>query len=176
MAKYVSTKTYGNDRGLSCCFRQWRSTHSHCSLLHGYSIGIKLIFESETLDDRNWVMDFGGLKAFKEWSEHMFDHTLVIASDDPHLEKFQALAALGLNDVGGVCDIRIVEAVGCEKFAELAYKTMDDILKTFQRGESWTIPGTQAKFTARYPVGSGVRLRSAEVFEHAGNSAIYEGL
>jgi 6-pyruvoyl-tetrahydropterin synthase len=39
----------------------------HCSLLHGYSIGIKLIFESETLDDRNWVMDFGGLKAFKEW-------------------------------------------------------------------------------------------------------------
>jgi 6-pyruvoyltetrahydropterin/6-carboxytetrahydropterin synthase len=70
MAKYLSTKTYGNDRGLSCCFRQWRSTHSHCSLLHGYSIGIKLIFESETLDDRNWVMDFGGLKAFKEWSEY----------------------------------------------------------------------------------------------------------
>ena len=69
MATYVSTKTYGNDRGLSCCFRQWRSTHSHCSLLHGYSIGIKLMFESETLDDRNWVMDFGGLKAFKEWAE-----------------------------------------------------------------------------------------------------------
>jgi hypothetical protein len=30
-------------------------------------------------------------------------------------------------------------------------------------------------FEARYPVGAGVRLRSAEVFEHAGNSAIYEG-
>ena len=77
MAKYLSTKTYGNDRGLSCCFRQWRSTHSHCSLLHGYSIGIKLIFESETLDDRNWVMDFGGLKAFKEWSEWQFDHRYI---------------------------------------------------------------------------------------------------
>ena len=51
MAKFYSTKTYGNDRGLSCCFRQWRSTHSHCSLLHGYSIGIKLIFECDTLDD-----------------------------------------------------------------------------------------------------------------------------
>ena len=105
MAKYLSTKTYGNDRGLSCTFRQWRSSHSHCSLIHGYSLGIKLIFESETLDDRNWVMDFGGLKAFKEWSEYMFDHTLVIGEDDPHLDKFQALAALGLNDVGGVCDI-----------------------------------------------------------------------
>ena len=174
MAKYLSTKTYGNDRGLSCCFRQWRSTHSHCSLLHGYSIGIKLIFESETLDDRNWVMDFGGLKAFKEWSEHMFDHTLVIAQDDPHLAKFQALASLGLQEVGGVCDIRIVEAVGCEKFAELAYKTMNDILTAYQQGSSWTHPDGR-EFTARYPVGRGVKLRSVEVFEHNANSASYEG-
>jgi 6-pyruvoyltetrahydropterin/6-carboxytetrahydropterin synthase len=173
-AKYLSTKTYGNDRGLSCCFRQWRSTHSHCSLLHGYSIGIKLIFESETLDDRNWVMDFGGLKAFKEWSEYMFDHTLVIAEDDPHLEKFQALASLGLQEVGGVCDIRIVEAVGCEKFSELAYQEMDRILKTFQRGESYTLPNGKS-FSCRYPVGQGVRLRSVEVFEHNANSAVYEG-
>jgi 6-pyruvoyltetrahydropterin/6-carboxytetrahydropterin synthase len=178
MAKYLSTKTYGNDRGLSCCFRQWRSTHSHCSLLHGYSIGIKLIFESETLDDRNWVMDFGGLKAFKEWSEYMFDHTLVIGHDDPHLEKFQTLAALGLNDVGGVCDIRVVEAVGCEKFSELAYKTMQDILETFQRGEGWELKDQSGKtlklFGARYPVGAGVKLRSVEVFEHNANSAVYE--
>jgi 6-pyruvoyltetrahydropterin/6-carboxytetrahydropterin synthase len=174
MAKYISTKTYGNDRGLSCCFRQWRSTHSHCSLLHGYSIGIKLIFESETLDDRNWVMDFGGLKAFKEWSEYMFDHTLVIGADDPHLDKFQALAALGLNDVGGVCDIRVVEAVGCEKFSELAYNTMKDILETFQAGKAYTLPNGKS-FECRYTVGQGVKLRSVEVFEHNANSAVYEG-
>jgi 6-pyruvoyltetrahydropterin/6-carboxytetrahydropterin synthase len=179
MAKYLSTKTYGNDRGLSCCFRQWRSTHSHCSLLHGYSIGIKLIFESETLDDRNWVMDFGGLKAFKEWSEYMFDHTLVVAHDDPHLEKFQALASLGLQEVGGVCDIRVVEAVGCEKFSEAAYNAMQDILTTFQRGETWYLKaqnGTVLKSVdCRYPVGAGVKLRSVEVFEHNANSAVYEG-
>lgn len=177
MAKYLSTKTYGNDRGLSCCFRQWRSTHSHCSLLHGYSIGIRLIFESETLDDRNWVMDFGGLKAFKEWAEYMFDHTLVIAKDDPHLDLFLKMADLGLQDQGGVCDVRLVEAVGCEKFAELAYRVMADILTTFQKGETWKFfPGDQAaEYAPRYPVGQGVRLRSVEVFEHAGNSAIYEG-
>jgi 6-pyruvoyltetrahydropterin/6-carboxytetrahydropterin synthase len=173
-AKYLSTKTYGNDRGLSCCFRQWRSTHSHCSLLHGYSIGIKLIFESETLDDRNWVMDFGGLKAFKEWSEYMFDHTLVIAEDDPHRAMFEKMAELGLQDQGGVCDIRIVEAVGCEKFSELAYKKMQNILETFQRGESCTIENGKI-FECRYPVGQGVRLRSVEVFEHNANSAVYEG-
>ena len=175
MAKYLSTKTYGNDRGLSCCFRQWRSTHSHCSLLHGYSIGIKLIFESETLDDRNWVMDFGGLKAFKEWSEYMFDHSTIIATDDPHLEKFLKLAELGLNDVGGILDLRLVPGVGCEKFSELAFFKMKEILETFQRGETWTCPNTERSYKARYPVGQGVKLRSAEIFEHAGNSAVYEG-
>ena len=174
MAKYVSTKTYGNDRGLSCCFRQWRSTHSHCSLLHGYSIGIKLIFESETLDDRNWVMDFGGLKAFKDWAEHMFDHTLIIAKDDPHLDMFLKMAEMGLQDQGGVCDLRLVEAVGCEKFAELAYRTMNEILIRYQCGGVWHHPDGRI-FEARYSVGIDVRLRSVEVFEHEGNSAIYEG-
>lgn len=178
MPTYLSTKTYGTDRGLSCCFRQWRSTHSHCSLLHGYSIGIRLIFESESLDDRNWVMDFGGLKAFKEWSEHMFDHTLVVAQDDPHLDMFVKMASLGLQDQGGVCDLRVVEAVGCEKFAELVYKTMDEILRCYQNGAMWMFidaHGHEHEFRARYPVGAGVRLRSAEVFEHDGNSAVYEG-
>lgn len=174
MAKYYSTKTYGNDRGLSCCFRQWRSTHSHCSLLHGYSIGIKLIFESDTLDDKNWVMDFGGLKAFKDWSEYMFDHTLIIAGDDPHMEIFEKMAGLGLQDSGGVCDLRVVPAVGCEKFAELAYITMQMILDAFQRGEPFALPNGKI-YEARYPVGRSVKLKSVEVFEHAGNSAIYEG-
>jgi 6-pyruvoyltetrahydropterin/6-carboxytetrahydropterin synthase len=193
MAKYLSTKTYGNDRGLSCCFRQWRSRHSHCSTLHGYSIGIKLIFESETLDDRNWVMDFGGLKAFKEWSEYMFDHTLLIAEDDPHINFFKQMANIGDPPVSGigtlsqaaphergaVCDIRIVPAVGCEKFAELAFITMQEILSSFQRGESWILntgPDKPLKpFVCRYPVGQGVKLRSVEVFEHNANSATYEG-
>ena len=177
MAKYVSTKTYGTDRGLSCCFRQWRSRHSHCSLLHGYSIGIRLVFESDTLDSRHWVMDFGGLKAFKDWSEHMFDHTLVVAKDDPHLDMFLKMADMGLQDQGGVCDLRLVEAVGCEKFAELAYSVMADILRTFQAGETWHFLGANnaVDYAPRYPVGQDVRLRSVEVFEHAGNSAIYEG-
>ena len=188
MAKYLSTKTYGNDRGLSCCFRQWRSRHSHCSTLHGYSIGIKLIFESETLDDRNWVMDFGGLKAFKEWSEYMFDHTLIIAQDDPHLSFFKQMANLGdaptsgIGEVdkvapherGAICDLRIVEAVGCEKFSETAFMKMKDILETFQRGESYTLENGKT-FSCRYPVGQGVKLRSVEVFEHNANSATYEG-
>lgn len=176
MAKYYSTKTYGNDRGLSCCFRQWRSTHSHCSLLHGYSIGIKLIFESDTLDDRNWVMDFGGLGAFKKWAEYMFDHTLIVAEDDPHLKTFRNLAnIITINDDptndpessvpqrrGALCDLRIVPAVGCEKFAEMAYNKMSEILENLKND-----PDSRTN--------RNVRLKSAEVFEHEANSAIYEG-
>jgi hypothetical protein len=92
---------------------------------------------------------------------------------------FEIMAGFGSAAEGGVCDLRVVEAVGCEKFAELAYKTMENILKAFQAGNAWFLvaqDGTTLKeFNCRYPVGQGVRLRSAEVFEHAGNSAIYEG-
>jgi 6-pyruvoyltetrahydropterin/6-carboxytetrahydropterin synthase len=143
--------------------------------MHGYSIGIKLVFESETLDDRNWVMDFGGLKAFKEWSEWQFDHTTVIAKDDPEYKTFVELNRIqgGFKNMG-IIDLRIVDGVGCEKFAELVYRVMNEILAAYQEGRGWTHPDGRI-FEARYPVGAGVRLRSAEVFEHAGNSAIYEG-
>jgi 6-pyruvoyltetrahydropterin/6-carboxytetrahydropterin synthase len=156
--KYLSTKTYGTDRGLSCCFRQWRATHSHCSLLHGYSIGIKLIFESDTLDDKNWCMDFGGLKLFKDWADHMFDHTLVVAQDDPMLVQFEQLNQLGL------ADLRVVPGVGCEMFAKICYDKMSEILEILKSNTN-----------DRYPVNMSVRVKSVEVFEHDANSAIYEG-
>ena len=156
MGKFYSTKTYGNDRGLSCCFRQWRAGHSHCSLLHGYSIGVKVIFECESLDERNWVMDFGGLKEFKTWLDYMFDHTVVVAEDDPQLYKFK-----DLQEVGGILDLRIVSGVGCERFSELAYNKLMEILN-IQKESGILLNNT-------------VRVKSVEVFEHGANSAIYEG-
>jgi 6-pyruvoyltetrahydropterin/6-carboxytetrahydropterin synthase len=169
MGKFYSTKRYGNEEGLSCVFRQWRSTHSHCSTLHGYAIGIKLIFECDTLDERNWVMDFGGLKDFKAWCKHMFDHTVIVAEDDPMLEQFKQMAALSRLDDNGerpcdrgaIMDLRILPSVGCEKFAELAYMKMDSMLK--QAVEDGT------------SLNPSVRVKSVEVFEHGANSAIYEG-
>lgn len=154
MGKYYSTKTYGTDRGLSCCFRQWRARHSHCSTLHGYSIGIRLVFECDSLDDKNWVMDFGALDAFKSWAEYMFDHTLVVAEDDPNIEQLRSLSA------NGIADIRIVPAVGCERFSELAYEKMSELI---------------SKQQLSYPVNATVRVKSVEVFEHGSNSAMYEG-
>jgi len=141
---YQSTKTYGHDTGLSCCFRQWRA-NSHCSLTHGYALKIELTFESKTLDDRNWVMDFGGLKSIKEWLKFMFDHTTLVAKDDPHVKWYEQGEKLG------ILDIRIVNATGCEATAKLIWEWVS----------AWL-----AKRNA-------ITLRSVQVWEHEGNSAKY---
>lgn len=150
--KFLSTKTFNTDRGLSCCFRQWRATHSHCSTLHGYSIGVKFVFECDVLDERNWVFDFGGLKDIKKWLEHMFDHTCCVAEDDPLLDQFKAFAATG------VMDLRVVPGVGCERFAEMIFDHVTQVLDEHRE--------TMLNPTAR--------LKSVEVFEHGANSAIVE--
>jgi hypothetical protein len=51
---------------------------------------------------------------------------------------------------------------------------MNEILQAYQQGRDWVHPDGSV-FSARYPVGQGVKLYSAEVFEHQGNSAIYQG-
>jgi hypothetical protein len=51
---------------------------------------------------------------------------------------------------------------------------MNEILEAYQEGRGWTHPDGRV-FESRYSTGQGVRLRSVEVFEHAGNSATYEG-
>jgi 6-pyruvoyltetrahydropterin/6-carboxytetrahydropterin synthase len=99
-------------------------------------------------------MDFGGLTEFKAWTEHMFDHTLCVAEDDP---EFQTLMLLD----GNIADIRVIPAVGCERFAEMCYNKMSEILNQ-QIAEGTALNKT-------------VRVKSAEVFEHGANSAIYEG-
>jgi 6-pyruvoyltetrahydropterin/6-carboxytetrahydropterin synthase len=144
---YRSTKTWGHERGFSCCFRQAAATHSHCSLLHGYSLSFKFTFESDTLDVRNWVVDFGGLDDLKSDLSYYFDHTLAVAADDPALEHFYALHDAKL------ADIRVLPAVGCEAFARLA----------------WGLASLNLEINGI----THARVISCEVAEHAGNSAIY---
>jgi 6-pyruvoyltetrahydropterin/6-carboxytetrahydropterin synthase len=146
-AIYRSTKTYGHGEGLSCCFRQWRATHSHCSLLHGYALSFVFVFATRELDQRNWCFDFGGLKDVKAWLHYMFDHTTLVAADDPHLAAFEALRRARL------AELRILPAVGCEAIAKQTFDYVADYVTTV--------------------AGSRVWLESVEVREHSGNSAIY---
>ena len=118
MAKYISTKTYKQLGPVA--YRQWRAD-SHCNLIHGYALSFHFEFESDTLDVRNWVMDFGGLKPLKNLLEDWFDHTLLVAQDDPMREH---LLDLGRNRLAKITE---VEKTGCEGIADFLYEYVNTI-------------------------------------------------
>ena len=129
MGKFQSSKVFD---GFSTVFRQWKASTTHCQFIHGYGISFKVYFEGN-LDERNWVWDFGGMKRAKTlidgkspkaWMDYMFDHTMIIAEDDPELEAFKQM------DVASVAQVRIIEATGAEKFAEYIYNKLNRFVLT----------------------------------------------
>jgi 6-pyruvoyltetrahydropterin/6-carboxytetrahydropterin synthase len=116
--KYVSTKSY-TELG-PVAYRQWRAD-SHCNQIHGYALSFKVEFESDTLDVRNWVVDYGSLRSFKHNLEEWFDHTLLVAEDDPNRSDFEELAKKGL------AKITYVERTGCEGIASFIFSYLNDI-------------------------------------------------
>lgn len=116
--KYISTKTYKQIGPVA--YRQWRAD-SHCNLIHGYALSFHFEFESDTLDARNWVVDFGSLKPLKQSLEDWFDHTLLVALDDPKREDLLNLGKMGL------AKITEVEKTGCEGLADFLYEYVNTI-------------------------------------------------
>ena len=118
MKEYISIKIFD---GYSTAFRQWRASHSHCQYVHGYALKFKVWFEGE-LDKMNFVCDFGCFKrnGIKEELANQFDHTTVVAADDPHLEIFKKMEKAGL------IQLRVMDHVGCERYAEWVYNLIND--------------------------------------------------
>ena len=116
--KYISTKTYKHLGPVA--YRQWKAD-SHCNWIHGYALSFHFEFESQTLDARNWVMDFGGLRPLKHKLEEWFDHTLLLAQDDPHYDDIKKLGDLG------IAKITEVEKTGCEGIASFLYEYVNTI-------------------------------------------------
>lgn len=152
MNKFQSTKLFD---GYSTCFRQWKAEDTHCKFLHGYAISFRVWFEGE-LDYRNWVWDFGGMKRSKtqingmspkDYFNYLLDHTVVVAQDDPYLDKFIQM------DKDGIIQLRVISATGCEKFAEYLYEAINKFLFEETNGR--------------------VKAVKVEVYEHERNSASY---
>lgn len=145
MSKFQSTKVI--ELG-SCAFRQPNAHGTRCILLHGYKLTAKFWFGASSLDERNWVVNFGGLKELKAKLNHQFDHTLTVAADDPLLPLFEQL-----HDAGG-CDLRIMDkGVGIERAAEYCYEVADAHVRQMTNNRCW--------------------VDQVEVFEHELNSAVY---
>ena len=152
MGKYQSSKVFD---GFSTVFRQWKAETTHCRFVHGYGISFKVYFEGD-LDERNWVWDFGGMKRAKtqidgkspkEWMDYMFDHTLIVAEDDPFIKAFQQM------EEAGVAQVRIIPATGAEKFAEYIYNKLNKFVDTETEGR--------------------VRVTKVKFMEHGKNAACY---
>jgi len=152
MPKFQSTKVFD---GFSCVFRQWKAEGTHCRFLHGYGVSFKVWFEGE-LDEKNWVWDFGGMKRAKgtidgmnpkAWMDYMFDHTTLIAEDDPYLEGWKAM------DQHGLIQLRVISHVGAERFAEFIFNKLNDFIKVETDGR--------------------VRITKVEFMENNKNSATY---
>lgn len=114
---FVSTKEY-KELG-PVAYHQWKD-NGNCRLIHGYALSFYFEFESETLDSRNWVVDFGGLAPLKNKLEEWFDHKLLLAEDDPNFDTIMKLQDLKL------AEITVVEATGCEAISDFLYKYIND--------------------------------------------------
>ena len=152
MGKYQSSKVFD---GFSTVFRQWKAKETHCRFVHGYGISFKVYFEGD-LDEKNWVWDFGGMKRAKTlinglqpkaWMDYMFDHTMVIAEDDPEIDAFKQM------NQAGVAQVRIIPATGAEKFAEYIYNNINEFVKT--------------------ETSNRVRVTKVKFMEHGKNAAYY---
>jgi 6-pyruvoyltetrahydropterin/6-carboxytetrahydropterin synthase len=153
MSKFQSTKLFD---GYSTVFRQWKAEGTHCKFLHGYGVSFRVWFEGE-LDERNWVWDFGGMKRAKgtidgmnpkAWMDYMFDHTLIVAEDDPGISGFKTMDKLG------IAQVRVLPSVGAEQFAKYIFEK----LNTFVQEET----------------SNRVKVVRVEFMEHNKNTAIYE--
>jgi 6-pyruvoyltetrahydropterin/6-carboxytetrahydropterin synthase len=85
----------------------------------------------------------------KAWMDYMFDHTTIMAEDDSLLGTFRTL------DATGAVQLRILPAVGAEKFAEYIYNKLQEFVDQETEGR--------------------VKVVRVEFMEHGRNTAIYEG-
>ena len=152
MGKFQSSKVFD---GFSTVFRQWKAEDTHCRFVHGYGVSFKVYFEGD-LDHRNWVWDFGGMKRAKTqidgmspkvWMDYMFDHTMIIAEDDPWIDAFKQM------DEAGVAQVRVIPATGAEKFAEYIYTKLNAFVQTETDGR--------------------VKVSKVKFAEHGKNAAYY---
>ena len=145
MTRFLSSKKFGHERGLSAAFRQWRA-NSHCRFMHGYSLEFEFVFGAHELDENNWVVDFGSLKELEAWLRKNFDHKTLVASDDPNYSFCEEM------DENGIIDMVTVEGTGCEMFAKIAMEYAKELILNITQGRCW--------------------VESVSVREHGANSAM----
>lgn len=127
---FTATKSYYN---YPCAHRQWKHD-GHCKFVHGYSRSFHFTFGSLTLTKEGFVVDYGDLKWLKHILDDLFDHTLLLNTDDPLLEDFKVL------EKKGACLLRCLPyGVGMEGTAKYLCELADTRLRQQTEGRAWVI-------------------------------------
>ena len=151
MGKFQSSKVYD---GFNTSYRQWGGGEPH-KFLHGFNISFKVYFEGE-LDVNGWVMDFGFGKNSKnliegkqpkEYFDYLFDHTVIIAEDDPGMGGWKTMDSLG------IIQLRVINSTGAEQFAEYIFNKLNPFIQLETDGR--------------------VRVTKVKFMEHSKNAAYY---
>ena len=79
--------------------------------------------------------------------DYTFDHTFLVAEDDPFLESFKRM------DEAGVAQVRVIPATGAERFAQYVFEKINAFVQEEPEGR--------------------VKVAKVEFREHGKNSAIY---
>ena len=84
----------------------------------------------------------------KAWMDYMFDHTTIVAVDDPYLDLFKQM------EVDDIIQLRIIPATGAEQFAKYIYEKLNTFVQEETNGR--------------------VKVAKVEFMEHNKNTAIYQ--
>jgi hypothetical protein len=117
----MKCQSFAEFRDFSCSYRFWKKEGKR-SMIHGYSLRFKFVFEADILDEEDRVYDLTNTDWIRSYLEEAFDHTLAIVLEDPLMDEFMGL------EEGGGCDLRYMEGVGVEKFAEMVYMDLSPIV------------------------------------------------
>jgi len=127
---FTSTKSYYN---FPCAHRQYRHD-GNCALIHGYSRSFHFVFGAKTMTKEGFLVDYGDLKELKQHLDYMYDHTLILDSEDPEMEEFKKMEARG------VCNIRTHPlGPGMEGTAHYLSEWTDEWLRKKSKGRAWVI-------------------------------------
>lgn len=99
---------------LNCVYRDWRQAPGAKSYLHGYCLTVNVGCENDN-----------NLEEFEVWLKETFDHTVIIAHDDPFGALFAGLP-------GTTARVINVERVGAQRFAQMIYEKAKEANSTVE--------------------------------------------
>jgi hypothetical protein len=116
---------------LPCCHRSWTNRGKRF-FLHGYDRTFEIEFAcAETEPEAGVVVDGSTLDEVRSALRYQFDHTTLIAADDPQRDLFELLAERG------VVDLRAMDNTGMEGSAAWVFDTAERIVGLATGGRVW---------------------------------------